>query len=77
MNKFLVIIAGSILLACSCWAQEVEQATMTLPQLISAHVAQAPTLDGEGDDEVWQSGTTLQVVAKRVLPPTRSDASYP
>lgn len=71
MNKSLLIIAaaGSTLLACSCWAQEVEEVEITLPQLISAHVAQAPTLDGKADDEVWQSATALQVVAKRVLPP--------
>ena len=55
MNKLVLIAAGgSTLVASSYWAQEVLEGKTSLSQLVSAHVAQAPTLDGRGDDgQVW------------------------
>jgi hypothetical protein len=45
-------------------------------RLVSARVAQAPTLDGVGDDEVWKAAVPLQVIARRPLPP-HEGASVP
>ena len=38
-------------------------------RIISVPVDKPPTLDGVGNDEVWQSAKPLEVAAKRVMPP--------
>ncbi len=60
MNKSLVIIAaaGSTLLACSCWAQEVEEAKMTLPQLGTSQVFNFENGPAGGSPEGWRVETT-------------------
>ena len=46
------------------------------PELVSARVTQAPTLDGKGEDEVWKVSMPLEVIAERPLPPNEG-ASVP
>ncbi|MEE8550939.1 MAG: ethylbenzene dehydrogenase-related protein [Gemmatimonadota bacterium] len=46
------------------------------PDLVSARVTQAPTLDGKGEDEVWKVSMPLEVIAERTLPPNEG-ASVP
>ena len=63
-------------LACSSSAQQVLQAEMASPRLVSARVAAAPTVDGKASDEAWKTAVPLQVTATRPLPPNEG-ASVP
>ncbi len=41
------------------------------PELVSARMAEAPTLDGAASDEAWKAAIPLEVTATRPLPPNK------
>ena len=69
IHRTLLGAFAAVGLACSSSAQQVRESDMSPPRLVSARVAQAPTLDGVGHDEVWKAAVPLQVIARRPLPP--------
>ncbi len=70
MNHLNLLAAfAAVGLACSSSAEQVRESDMGPPQLVSARVAKAPTLDGARNDEVWRAAIPLQVIARRPLPP--------
>ncbi len=75
-HRSLLAAFAAVGLACSSSAQQVRESDMAPSRLVSARVAQAPTLDGVGDDEVWKATVPVQVIARRPLPPNEG-ASVP
>ena len=69
-NPRKVVVVGCSVLAAvaSCAKGQGDDAP---PELVSARVAEAPTLDGAASDEAWKAAIPLEVTATRPLPPNK------
>lgn len=67
------IFAGTAILAMAVLLAQSHAAEV--PKLVAVKIAQAPALDGKGDDAAWRSAKPVDVVAKGVMPKTRGTSS--
>ncbi len=69
-NARKVVAVGCSVLAAVAFSTGA-QGEDTPPELVSASVAEAPTLDGDASDEAWKAAIPLEVTAKRPLAPNK------
>ncbi len=69
-NPRKVVVVGCSVLAAAAFSTGAQGEDFP-PELVSASVGEAPSLDGVSSDEVWKAAVELEVTAKRPLPPDK------
>jgi len=68
MRMMAILMALATVTGCSGSAERSPE-KQSGARLVSSHVSKAPTVDGKGDDAIWQSAAPLELVVRRVWPP--------